>query len=81
MIHAVIKNPMDFMTMSKKLKDRVYMSKAEFQRDLDLIYENCIMYNGEVGSSHFVSDPHVHDPKSIHSNFLSTLVLQTRFVR
>ncbi|KAH8812429.1 Bromodomain-containing protein, partial [Xylogone sp. PMI_703] len=40
-----IKNPMDFGTMTKKLKELRYKSKAEFVADLDLIWNNCLKYN------------------------------------
>ncbi|KAJ3809100.1 hypothetical protein F5876DRAFT_44602, partial [Lentinula aff. lateritia] len=45
----VISNPMDFQTMSKKLKARQYKSKKEFKDDLDLIWSNCCTYNSTEG--------------------------------
>ncbi len=42
----VIKNPMDFSTMGKKLQDQQYKSLGEFRRDLDLIWSNCLCFNG-----------------------------------
>lgn len=44
--YNVIKQPMDLGTMTKKLKSLVYKSKKEFVTDLDLIWENCLKYNG-----------------------------------
>ena len=44
----VITTPMDFLTMSKKLKNKQYKSKREFKDDLDLIWSNCYKYNAEV---------------------------------
>ena len=43
--HAVIKNPMDLMTMLKKLKNFSYKSKQDFVDDLNLIWANCLRYN------------------------------------
>ncbi|KAI9643657.1 Transcriptional activator spt7 [Ciborinia camelliae] len=45
--YNVIKHPMDLGTMTKKLKSLVYKSKKEFVTDLDLIWENCLKYNGQ----------------------------------
>jgi transcriptional activator SPT7 len=39
---------MDLGTMTRKLKTLVYKSKAEFVADLDLIWSNCLKYNGDV---------------------------------
>ncbi|KAF7943480.1 hypothetical protein EAE96_011405 [Botrytis aclada] len=44
--YNVIKHPMDLGTMTKKLKQHQYRSKTEFVADLDLIWENCLNYNG-----------------------------------
>lgn len=41
----VIKNPMDLGTMQKKLKGGQYKNKAQFAHDLDLIWDNCLLYN------------------------------------
>ena len=42
---TVISNPMDFQTMLRKVKQKNYRSKREFQDDLDLIWTNCYTYN------------------------------------
>lgn len=47
---AVIKSPMDLGTMTKKLKQCQYKSKADFVGDLNLIWANCLKYNG--GAEH-----------------------------
>ena len=40
---------MDFQTMSRKVKQKQYKSKAEFSDDLELIWSNCFTYNtGDV---------------------------------
>lgn len=36
---------MDLGTVLKKVKSHVYKSKAEFKEDIDLIWENCLLYN------------------------------------
>ncbi|EIN06408.1 hypothetical protein PUNSTDRAFT_89966 [Punctularia strigosozonata HHB-11173 SS5] len=43
--YDVIANPMDLGTMLKKVKNKSYKSKREFQDDLDLIWSNCFTYN------------------------------------
>jgi transcriptional activator SPT7 len=39
---------MDLGSMTKKLKQFTYKSKAEFVADLDLIWGNCLKYNAEI---------------------------------
>ena len=41
----IIKNPMDFDTIRKKLKDGQYASHTEWKKDVDLIYSNAVHYN------------------------------------
>lgn len=36
---------MDLGTVLKKVKTRMYKTKAEFKDDLDLIWDNCLLYN------------------------------------
>lgn len=43
----VIKHPMDIGSMIKKLKSFSYRSKKEFVGDLNLIWTNCLNYNGD----------------------------------
>lgn len=45
--NLVIKTPMDLSTMTKKLKQLAYKSKAEFVNDLNLIWSNCLKYNAD----------------------------------
>lgn len=44
---AVIKQPMDLGTMTKKLKSFAYKSKKDFVDDLSLIWDNCLKYNAD----------------------------------
>jgi len=41
--YDIIRSPMDLGTMGRKLG--VYRTVADFKRDLDLIWENCLLYN------------------------------------
>ena len=36
---------MDLYTVGRNVKNHRYKSKADFARDLDLIWENCLIYN------------------------------------
>lgn len=45
--YDVIKNPMDLGTMLRNVRSGRYKSKAQFMRDLDLIWDNCLTYNSE----------------------------------
>ena len=40
---------MDLGTMTKKLKSLTYKSKADFVTDLNLIWDNCLRYNQDMG--------------------------------
>jgi transcriptional activator SPT7 len=44
----VIKQPMDLGTMTKKLKQLAYRSKAEFIEDLARIWQNCLEFNSNA---------------------------------
>lgn len=48
-----IKHPMDFTTMRTKLADQVYKSLGEFRKDLDLIWSNCLLFNGKEPTNIF----------------------------
>lgn len=37
---------MDLSTVGSKIKDRQYASMAEFEADIRLIVENCLLFNG-----------------------------------
>ncbi|UZJ56344.1 hypothetical protein CBS101457_005664 [Exobasidium rhododendri] len=45
--YDVIKSPMDLGTMLRNIKSGRYKTKAQFMRDLDLIWDNCLTYNSE----------------------------------
>eukprot|EP00835_Amoeboradix_gromovi_P004490 NODE_352_length_10276_cov_0.244178.p6 type:complete len:243 gc:universal NODE_352_length_10276_cov_0.244178:4025-4753(+) len=41
----IIKNPMDLSRVAKNLKNSLYKTKLEFQNDINLIVDNCLLYN------------------------------------
>lgn len=43
---TIIKNPMDFSTIKKKLNSGLYTNFREFDNDMKLVFYNCILYNG-----------------------------------
>ena len=45
---TVIKKPMDLSTMLRNIKQHKYKAKADFAADLNLIWDNCALYNHEV---------------------------------
>lgn len=45
--YDVIKHPMDLGTMQKKVKSGQYKNKKQFAHDLNLIWENCLLYNSD----------------------------------
>ncbi|RKP36558.1 Bromodomain-containing protein, partial [Dimargaris cristalligena] len=42
---TVIKRPMDFGTMRKKIDNRVYRNIGEFRADFELVIRNATTYN------------------------------------
>ncbi|GAC96067.1 hypothetical protein PHSY_003646 [Pseudozyma hubeiensis SY62] len=45
--YDVIKHPMDLGTMQKKVKSGQYKTKKQFAHDLNLIWDNCLLYNSD----------------------------------
>lgn len=43
--HSVIKNPMDFSTMKKKLRNGEYTNLELFENDFHLVCDNAMLYN------------------------------------
>lgn len=43
----IIKNPMDLSTVKKNLKSNKYKFVEEVLHDLQLIWDNCKLYNAE----------------------------------
>ena len=44
----IVKKPMDFGTIKGKLKDQCYDSIGAFMADMELVFYNCKLYNGEI---------------------------------
>ena len=43
----VVKKPMDFSKINEKLKNGKYKNFKQFENDINLTFDNCILYNGE----------------------------------
>lgn len=43
--HTLIKHPMDFGTIRKRLMTKYYNSASECQEDMKLVFSNCFIYN------------------------------------
>eukprot|EP00917_Polyrhabdina_sp_WS-2016_P023197 GHVP01050219.1.p1 GENE.GHVP01050219.1~~GHVP01050219.1.p1 ORF type:complete len:884 (-),score=186.42 GHVP01050219.1:122-2773(-) len=48
----VIKEPMDFYTVEKKINEGFYTEQKDFQKDIDLIFDNCMSFNAEGTEYH-----------------------------
>lgn len=46
--YTIVKDPMDFTTIKSKLSNNEYKSVAEFVTDVNKVFDNCILYNGEA---------------------------------
>ena len=44
----IIKQPMDLSTVKHKLKNNEYLKLADFLYDVQLIFDNCLLYNKET---------------------------------
>ena len=42
----IIKDPMDFGTVRRKLSHNVYENVNQFIIDMNLVFDNCVRYNG-----------------------------------
>ena len=45
--HDVVKNPVDFGTIKQRLNTNHYHIAQEFIDDMLLVFDNCLLYNGE----------------------------------
>lgn len=45
---TIVKKPMDFGTIKSKLKEQRYANISEFMEDMELVFYNCKLYNGEA---------------------------------
>lgn len=46
--YTIVKKPMDFGTIRQKLSEHSYANCKEFAEDVDLVFSNCVNYNGEM---------------------------------
>jgi hypothetical protein len=44
----IIKRPMDFSTIKKKINNYQYRNCQEFCDDMNLVFDNCLLYNGVI---------------------------------
>ncbi|XP_062402830.1 chromatin remodeling regulator CECR2 isoform X2 [Sardina pilchardus] len=54
--NEIIKMPMDLSTIERKLNDGEYVVKDEFVKDVKVIFENCLEYNGEDSEYTFMAE-------------------------
>ena len=45
---TIVKQPMDLQTVKNKLQDHQYLRLQEFLGEVQLTFDNCILYNGET---------------------------------
>ena len=45
--HEVVRNPVDFGTIKQRLSTNHYHTAQEFVDDVLLVFDNCLLYNGE----------------------------------
>jgi bromodomain-containing factor 1 len=45
--YEIVKRPMDFNTVGEKLKFNEYENIQKFTEDVELVFYNCKLYNGE----------------------------------
>ena len=64
----VVSQPMDFWTIEQKLAD--YQDTSELKRDVQLIYSNCIAYNGEESHLTKIAKRMLHSLDDIFANIL-----------
>ena len=45
--YTIVKEPMDFSTICKYIENQVIQTKADFDRYMNLVFDNAILYNKE----------------------------------
>ena len=45
--HTIVKKPMDFKTIHTKLTYSLYPKLKDFISDVNLTFDNCLLYNGK----------------------------------
>lgn len=54
--YTIVKIPMDFSTIKCKLSNNEYKSIPEFVMDVNQVFDNCILYNGEANQYSIVAN-------------------------
>ena len=58
--HSIIKNPIDFITISEKIAEKIYIIINEFFQDIMLVFSNCRKFN-EKGSDFYDIANHIEE--------------------
>lgn len=53
--YDIIKKPMDFTTIKKKLNHNIYEHPQQFLDDVNLVFQNCILFNGDQSNFGIIS--------------------------
>ncbi|KAJ3394940.1 nuA3 HAT complex component nto1 [Lobulomyces angularis] len=71
--YEVVKSPMDLSTLEKNVDNHVYITVEEFQNDVNLMFDNCKLYNASATAYHkqairmqAVADDLIKDLKLTH---------------
>jgi len=71
--HEIVKKPMDFGTVTTKLKENQYNKLQEFMDEMELVFYNCRLYNGfesEVGAiGTGLQEEYIRLVEQLHFNF------------
>lgn len=70
---AVIKTPIDLGTIKAKAKDGMYSRYTEFLGDLELMRENCRLYNGPTHSLTEIASDICNQAQSYYQNNMSEI--------
>ena len=71
--HDIVKKPMDFGTVTTKLKENQYSKLQEYMDDMELVFYNCRLYNGyesevgQIGTS--LQEEYIRLVEQLHFNF------------
>jgi len=52
----IVKNPIDFEVIRKKIDQNIYKSFLEFKSDMNLVWSNCLQYFGEESFFSYISN-------------------------
>ena len=56
--YDVIKNPMDFSTISTQIETHVIRTKDEFASKVNLVFDNALLYNSKGSDVYSLPSPH-----------------------